>query len=249
MKIYHYTSIETLGLILESQKIRFSRLDTVDDPEEYGFTFEGHEPAKHVFISCWSKNQYESIPQWLIYGNKKHGVRIEVDDNLFDIDQTERYTQLTASKEFWNKGIILLPFTSAGFLQDLVYVDAPKDYYSNIFQNINNETAVDYKEIGLYKSKDWKFQKECRFKIYAGPKELLGDPIATLNYIVNNDKYLTNTYIDIPVKKDAFEGMSITLGPEISKAEEIIVQSICNKYLTKYEIHKSIFSNKYVINS
>lgn len=32
MKLYHYTSIETLALILKHKTIRFSRLDRVDDP-------------------------------------------------------------------------------------------------------------------------------------------------------------------------------------------------------------------------
>lgn len=31
MKIYHYTTIETLALIIKSRAIRFNRLDCVDD--------------------------------------------------------------------------------------------------------------------------------------------------------------------------------------------------------------------------
>ncbi len=34
MKVYHYTSIETLALILKNKSIRFNRLDCVDDLEE-----------------------------------------------------------------------------------------------------------------------------------------------------------------------------------------------------------------------
>ncbi len=34
MKIYHYTTIETLALILESKCIKFSRLDMLDDKTE-----------------------------------------------------------------------------------------------------------------------------------------------------------------------------------------------------------------------
>lgn len=36
-KIYHYTSTETLALILKSKKIRFNRLDQVDDMEGSSF--------------------------------------------------------------------------------------------------------------------------------------------------------------------------------------------------------------------
>ena len=34
MRIYHYTNIETLALILKNRTIRFNRLDHVDDLEE-----------------------------------------------------------------------------------------------------------------------------------------------------------------------------------------------------------------------
>jgi len=34
MRIYHYTTINNLALILASKKIRFNRLDNVDDLEE-----------------------------------------------------------------------------------------------------------------------------------------------------------------------------------------------------------------------
>lgn len=34
MKLYHYTTIDTLALILKNRTIRFNRLDKVDDLEE-----------------------------------------------------------------------------------------------------------------------------------------------------------------------------------------------------------------------
>ena len=84
MKIYHYTSIETLALILKNRTIRFSKLTKVDDPEEYSF-FDTVNPAHYVFVSCWTRNEAESIPQWVMYGNKKHGVRIALDEDIFEI--------------------------------------------------------------------------------------------------------------------------------------------------------------------
>ena len=35
MKIHHYTSIETLEMILKNKSIKFNRLDQVDDKAEY----------------------------------------------------------------------------------------------------------------------------------------------------------------------------------------------------------------------
>ena len=63
MKLYHYTSIETLALILKHKTIRFSRLDRVDDPDEYAFSGDGVTPAHYCFVSCWTKNSRENLPQ------------------------------------------------------------------------------------------------------------------------------------------------------------------------------------------
>ena len=38
MKIHHYTSIETLEMILKNKSIKFNRLDQVDDKAEYNMT-------------------------------------------------------------------------------------------------------------------------------------------------------------------------------------------------------------------
>lgn len=65
MKIYHYTSIQTLALILKSRSIRFNRLDFVDDLEESAYP-SGNKGlnlnlAKFVYVSCWSNY---SAPLW-----------------------------------------------------------------------------------------------------------------------------------------------------------------------------------------
>lgn len=65
MRIYHYTSIETLALILDSQKIRFNRLDRVDDLEEsfvnrYSFKITKFERQKYI-IETIIKSGNESL--------------------------------------------------------------------------------------------------------------------------------------------------------------------------------------------
>ncbi|MFC2170833.1 hypothetical protein ACFLQJ_02525, partial [Calditrichota bacterium] len=85
--IYHYTSIETLALILESKKIRFNRLDIVMDPEE-GSNIEDIDISKNVMVSCWTAESNENIPMWVMYtGPKLDGVRICAPSNVFEIKQ------------------------------------------------------------------------------------------------------------------------------------------------------------------
>jgi hypothetical protein len=70
MKIYHYTTIDSLAMIMSSRSIKFNRLDKVDDLEER------IEPSQvklwqYLFVSCWTENPEESIPLWRMYSGKK----------------------------------------------------------------------------------------------------------------------------------------------------------------------------------
>ena len=84
MKIYHYTSIETLALILKSKSIRFNRLDNVDDLEEsmYGSGPKNQNLSKYIFVSCWTKSEEENLALWKMYAGY-NGIRIGLDENLF----------------------------------------------------------------------------------------------------------------------------------------------------------------------
>ena len=66
MKLYHYTTLETLALILKSKTIRFNRLDRVDDLEEIAIS-KGVKLGQYVFVSCWTKDEEESVPLWKMY--------------------------------------------------------------------------------------------------------------------------------------------------------------------------------------
>ena len=49
MKIYHYTTIETLALILESKSIKFSRLDMLDNKTE-SEPFSNFNPLNYICL-------------------------------------------------------------------------------------------------------------------------------------------------------------------------------------------------------
>ena len=56
--IYHYTTIDTLSLILKNKTLRFNRLDKVDDLREYE-ALNKHNLAQYVFVSCWTYKEEE----------------------------------------------------------------------------------------------------------------------------------------------------------------------------------------------
>ncbi|WP_214653896.1 hypothetical protein, partial [Vibrio anguillarum] len=66
MKFHHYTTIETLALILDSRKIRFNRLTNVDDMEEADL-YGKYNIGRFLYVSCWTTNSIESIPLWNMY--------------------------------------------------------------------------------------------------------------------------------------------------------------------------------------
>lgn len=64
MKIYHYTNIEALALILKNQTIRFNRLDKVDDIEEGNAESWGVKFCKYVFgflLDRQERRKYSSM--------------------------------------------------------------------------------------------------------------------------------------------------------------------------------------------
>lgn len=61
--IHHYTTIDNLALILESKKIRFTRLDLLDDIKEVaGLDNPIEKIDKSIFISSWTEDNEENIP-------------------------------------------------------------------------------------------------------------------------------------------------------------------------------------------
>lgn len=84
MRIYHYTTTETLALILRNRTIRFNRLDKVDDLEESDVVSAGVKLGRYAFISCWTETEEESIPLWKMYTNGSSGVRISFEFEPFE---------------------------------------------------------------------------------------------------------------------------------------------------------------------
>lgn len=75
--LYHYTSLETLALILENRTLCFNNLMYVDDMEEAD-TVDMGLFGKYVHVSCWTDEEKESIALWNLYTPNMHGVRIKM---------------------------------------------------------------------------------------------------------------------------------------------------------------------------
>ena len=80
--LHHYTSINTLELILRNRTLRLGRLDNVDDKQESQLIHEKHW-AQYLFISSWCKDHDENPRLWNEYTDNK-GVRISLPKFLFE---------------------------------------------------------------------------------------------------------------------------------------------------------------------
>ena len=80
--LYHYTSIETLALILKYKTIRLRRLDLADDPEE-SLTKDYGNLGRFCLVSCWTSMAEESLPMWQMYSKDMKGVRIKLPTFIF----------------------------------------------------------------------------------------------------------------------------------------------------------------------
>lgn len=257
-KIHHYTTIETLALILKTKKIRFNRLDRVDDVTESKI-YGNYDMSKYNFISCWTAEQEESIPQWHMYTDKMRGVRISLARELFNYQplNTQDGDFVTDGvilspipfKSMWTDDYFILPiFTNReNFERKVEYVENPYDSYKDVVKIAVDEkgyATVNIKEVAKfakYKNLEWKFQNEIRFVLFILP----GCPIPKEG--INDKKFgeeftslIVNSvlkgiapnldYFDVELNPAALDNIEITLGPLHSDGDRIIVESLLDKY-------------------
>lgn len=244
MKLYHYTSIKSLAEILSSKKIRFTRLDLVDDPEEYCYTKDGIDYAKYVYVSCFTDNCHENIPQWQMYADNKHGVRIEVDSNLFDIITDKNYKYACFLQKYYtDKEYMIMPLLENKILYEIQYVEnVSKAIEDNIYKVIPEGKAIDFKVTGIYKSIDWAFLHEYRYILHVFPKQL-GALTRSQECLVNHS-YPKMDYIDLPMNLSVYNQMKIMFAPKVDSSEKYIISSLMHKYLGREDYKESLFRNK-----
>jgi len=188
MRIYHYTNLESLALILKNKTIRFNRLDKVDDIEEGNAESLGVRFCKYVFVSCWTENSVENIPLWKMYSGDYSGVRISMEHDMFqeylvsDLDfgglkskgsiKTKIHPKDMISPDFFI--LPILEYENDLFYRCVKYVDDVFQYTKDAilitnFKDGRGDLTMEMKPFGYYKNKRWAFQEETRFVLYVFP--------------------------------------------------------------------------------
>lgn len=190
--LYHYTSIETLALILKNRTICFNNLLSVDDLEEASTSDMG-KFGKYINVSCWTEDSEESIPLWNLYTPNMKGVRIGLPKFPF-----KKYN-FTSGQYYLKNDIVT--YINLDWLHNSncgsIVPDMPllckveySDDENKLFPKVRECNDIDglinfintgevngknlaaeysFKELGKYKRSNWKFQKEWRYIITSSP--------------------------------------------------------------------------------
>lgn len=253
--LHHYTTVNTLALILRHQTLRFTRLDQFDDVTE-GRSLGSFPVGARMFASCWSAANEESIPQWAMYGDAMRGVRISLSPDPFiwhpiDIRWHEmfQFIELEAPfsvEEMLSPNITLIPTAQMKetFGQPVRYVPDVTTAIEGLATASNIDTVTLFgegNEIALFKSDAWAFQQEYRFVLIASPGPtvpFLGDPSAYIEsrraWQKNGVNLLTDIpnrlHIDLKLDHSALMCAEILVGPLAPPGTIEIVDSLVAKF-------------------
>lgn len=264
--LYHYTSIETLALILKNKTICFNNLLNVDDLEEAN-TYDMGSFGKYINISCWTADEKESIPLWNLYTPNMKGVRIKLSKFPFkkykflkgeynlseDIDTYIDFKWLYDSE----CGSII---PQMPLLCEVKYTDDEKKLLPIIKECTNEHklrefiesgkcegkinTTYSLKDLGVYKRSNWSFQKEWRYIISSSPMNLketssIEMQRELIRRLESPESPAPFDKIFLNIDEKHLNELEILIGPKVSDGEKIIVETLVNKYVPNAKIKMS----------
>jgi len=240
-RLFHYTTIETLALILANRTIRFSRADKVNDVEELNVVdYPGVKSA--VYISCWTQSEEESIPLWEMYASHSKGVRIALPGNMFAGESLpylyRDYIPMTNCLNFYyrvKKGDVMqwIPF---------IVGPIPVLYEINNEVSIVNSDELLIDKVGTVKSTSWRFEKEHRFILIP---DALWDAESKIFRL--NKEYLNepgDDYIDVRISDEAINSIEVTIAPCADNSQELIIEALLKMHTINGIHRKSTLHGK-----
>jgi hypothetical protein len=273
--LYHYTTLETLALILKHRTIRFNKLTKTDDLEE-AMTGDLSNLGRFLFVSCWTDSEQESIPLWHIYSKNLCGVRIKLPfipfkDYMPEYFNDPRFNREGVDKPEDIKFKLYLPielsfndstlftafFDKNSEQQNLFkveYTDDPDLLLPNVFTQNEEGVSIDFGTVGKFKRSCWDFQNEWRYRIQAIPLSTIkfqNPNIAKqelsdcINKIMNGYE-IPIDYIDLTIDDKSFYQMEITKGPGFSESQSILLDAIAQKYNPQATIIESVLRGKII---
>jgi hypothetical protein len=239
-KLYHYTDINSLALILQSKSIRFGRLDKVNDPTE-GLSLDFHSMAQYIFISSWTANQSENFALWNMYTPLMRGVRMELDLPIFDsfsIPKNGENNLVDGSQIVnYEKGYFI--FAAENVPSKIIYTDDN----TLLRPSIRKGNGIYAKALSKYKKLIWQIEEEYRYQLNIVPI----DRNITPSQVAESYMRLLSQQLPLPIdsymigiQNRAFDSMRIKLSPKLLPGDRTIVEALVKAFNPSATIEDSL---------
>lgn len=264
--LYHYTSLETLALILRNRTIRFTRLDKVDDPQERR-SADSLNLGKMKLVSCWTSAEEESIPMWREYAGAECGVRIQMKRYPFEqysvstesLSKLSRDAVLNAPdgsldgihlplEDFWDKNYLFFETArDVEMLHEVEYTNDETLMFPKVIRSFEDGGfEANLNALGVHKTTAWSYQKEWRYILTAVPIGIDSVINGRLDQIIRaNDIMLDKCdpgippYYDLVISDEAFSSMKIVSSPKMTPGNRVILEALVEKYAPGIEVAES----------
>jgi hypothetical protein len=246
--LYHYTSIETLALILANKTLRFSRLDTVNDPEEASAS-DLPNAATLVFASCWTAQSRESLAMWRMYTPSMQGVRIALPNNPFKGRHKPTIFEkggamqridsaITINREYDGPGIISYSITGPN---KIYYTDESEYRYRRCLWDEGDRWSVQLHDLGMVKNTYWAFEEEWRYKILASTSEgILSHPDPVSHPVFDLVRFpVSEKAVFAKLDESCIDGVQVLLGPCVNAGQEVLVKALLSEYAPSSTLRRS----------
>lgn len=266
-RLYHYTTVESLALILKNRTLRLNPLDKMDDLQE-AQSLSRQNYGQFVYVSSWTDMKEESIPMWKMYSSMTSGVRISLPPcpfQIFDLSQNcfrdptlqERASMYTTTALYPVVNIYddlqrnVSTATNIGQqLHKVEYTDDVEKLCPKLEKIDGDKAYIALDMMGIYKSSIWSFQSEYRYLIRSIPCNLLGgNAMQNWSIVVNTMIQMggvesNRQYIDLRLAGNMLDQMVITTSPAISPSNKIIVEALLSQFCPKARIESSALEGK-----
>jgi hypothetical protein len=247
--LYHYTSINTLGLILKNKNIRFNNITDIDEG-----IYSKKNWGKYCFVSSWTNIEKESIEMWKMYSNDLNGVRIKM--KAFPFKTYYSFGNGNESIMQSMEHTIGLSYFILTYVQNNIL---HKVKYSNIeyLDTLKREEILVYEDgkvrfdgikLGKYKNEYWSFQNEWRYILNIYPMSPLdmADDIKRTKAFMDFSKLVDLPFKDyyLYLSDEAFSDIEITLGPKTNEMDKEIVELLIEKYNLNAKVCTSCLRNR-----
>jgi len=267
--LYHYTSIESLALILKNRTIRLNPLDKMDDLQEQK-TADVENLGKFVFVSSWTASASESIPMWKMYTNPTSGVRIKLRKNPFvrhgtfggDIekvleippaskeDGANRVDTFLDLSKMMDQGYFSMQAWNGDILKKVVYTSDITKLEPRVASFADGRINLDIGSLGKYKNSHWEFQQEWRYimnfisiNFKVGMEKMQQMFNLSVSKMVQGKEPPPFRYYDLDIDPACFVGMEIVCSPQMTAGNKVLLETIVEKYNPSATIRESELLN------